>query len=257
VRLDQSQLLVVEDNPVNRQVAVAMLERFGCLVSVAESGAEGLEKTAKRRFDLIFMDVQMDDMDGLEVTRRLRARGGWSGEVPIIAMTAGGPGGEQVRCLAAGMNDYLAKPLFQEALERVLLRHLPQTVIGGLTPSSDLEPSASDQSLDPTTLAALRESLGERGLDSLIVLYRDQVKARIAELEQAVGAAASDRVYQLAHQLKGESSSLGAGKVAVLAARLERMGREEQLGEAGRTILDLKVSLEATLKCLDPWLSTR
>ncbi|HSP57717.1 MAG TPA: ATP-binding protein [Halomonas sp.] len=256
VQLVESRLLVVEDNPVNRQVAVAMLERFGCHVSVAESGAEGLEKARLMRFDLIFMDVQMADMDGLEVTRRLRARGGWSGEVPIIAMTAGGPGGEQARCLAAGMNGYLTKPLFQEALEGMLRRHLPESVIGSRALASAAEPNAAEP-LDHATLAELRESLGERGLASLIALYRQQVEARLAELEQAVGAASSERVNQLAHQLKGESSSLGAVEVAGLAARLERLGWEGQLGEAGVVLHDLKQCLKVTLQGLEPWAASR
>ncbi|SFU45183.1 ATP-binding protein [Halomonas korlensis] len=258
VRLDESQLLVVEDNPVNRQVAVAMLERFGCRVSAAESGTEGLKKAEQTRFDLIFMDVQMADLDGLEVTRRLRARGGWCGEVPIIAMTAGGPGGEQPRCLAAGMNGYLTKPLFQEALEAVLRRHLHKTDIGSQAVASfakpaGAEPHITDQSLDQATLAALRENLGEHGLASLIALYREQVETRLAELDQALGAASSERVNQLAHQLKGESSSLGAVKVAGLAALLERLGREGQLGEAGVVIHDLKRCLMLTLQGLESW----
>ncbi|MBS9402779.1 response regulator [Halomonas sp. TRM85114] len=253
VRLDESQLLVVEDNPVNRQVAVAMLERFGCRVSVAESGAEGLEKAMQMRFDLIFMDVQMADMDGLDVTRRLRASGGWSGEVPIIAMTAGGPGGEQARCLAAGMNGYLTKPLFQEALEAMWRRHLHKTGDGAQIFASAPEPSETDQPLDRATLAALRESLGKRGLALLIALYREQVEARLAELDQALGAASSERINQLAHQLKGESSSLGAVKMAGIAALLERMGREGQLGEAGVILVDLKRCLAVTLHRLEPW----
>lgn len=255
VRLDQSRLLVVEDNPVNRQVAVAMLERLGCRVSVAESGAEGLEKARQTRFDLIFMDVQMADMNGLDVTRRLRARGGWCGEVPIIAMTAGGPGGEQARCLAAGMNGYLTKPLFQEALEGILRRHLHKAVIGPGVFASVPDSSGADQPLDQTTLAALRESLGGLGLASLIALYRAHAGERLDELEQAVGTASPERIHQLAHQLKGESSSLGAVKVAGLAALLERMGREGQLGEAGMILHDLKHCLAATLQGLEPWSS--
>ncbi len=117
-------LLVVEDNLINQQVARAMLERLGCRVTIAGSGAAALQLVAAGRFDLIFMDIQMPDMDGLEVTRRLRARHGWAAGVPIVAMTAGGPGGERARCLAAGMNGYLTKPLRQELLLEALFRYL-------------------------------------------------------------------------------------------------------------------------------------
>ncbi len=122
--LSGARLLVVEDNPVNQQVATAMLNKLGCRVGLASSGHEALERLETERFDLVFMDVQMPDMDGLEVTRQIRERGGWMAEVPIVAMTAGGPGGDQARCLAAGMNGYLVKPLFQDALQAMLRRHL-------------------------------------------------------------------------------------------------------------------------------------
>ncbi|MGM0984301.1 MAG: ATP-binding protein [Pseudomonadota bacterium] len=249
-RVDDARLLVVEDNPVNQQVARAMLERLGCRVSVVESADAALHQAARKRFDLIFMDVQLPGTDGLEATRRLRARGGWSAEVPVVAMTAGGPGGDRARCLAAGMNGYLTKPLFQDALVAALQRHLhhaetPPAVSAGRAPA--------DQTLEPAILSALGESLGEQGLAALITLFRQQALEHLAGLEQAVAESAPPRVEYLAHQLKGESSSLGAVKVAGLATRLERLGREARLDEAAVALSDLHRCLERTLTALEAW----
>ncbi|MFY0992020.1 ATP-binding protein [Halomonas sp. C05BenzN] len=253
MHLDEARLLVVEDNPVNQQVAVAMLERLGCRVAIAERGVDALERVSRERFDLIFMDVQMPDMDGLEVTRRLRERGGWSAEVPIVAMTAGGPGGEQARCLAAGMSGYLTKPLFQDALDEILRRHLKHVGTMPARPKAQNEPVSAEQTLDPATLAALQESLGEAGLAELVALYRRQAVDRLAELERAVAEDDGDRVRELAHQLKGESSSLGAVKVSGLALRLEHMGASHRLVEAVAVLGILRDCLATTLADLEAW----
>jgi signal transduction histidine kinase/CheY-like chemotaxis protein/HPt (histidine-containing phosphotransfer) domain-containing protein len=247
---NRARLLVVEDNPVNQQVARAMLERLGCAVTIADSGAAALKRVAAGRFDLIFMDVQMPDMDGLEVTRRLRARNGWAAGVPIVAMTAGGPGGEQARCLAAGMNGYLTKPLRQEALMEVLQRHLFEDEV--LPPY--IASAGHAALVDPLTLQALHENLGASGLQALMALYRGQVEARLAGLKRALGEGADlDEVRHAAHQLKGESASLGAVKVAGHASRLERLASEGDRAAARALLRELKPCVAATLAALDSW----
>ncbi|HSH56614.1 MAG TPA: ATP-binding protein [Halomonas sp.] len=242
-----AQLLVVEDNPVNQRVARAMLERLGCRVSLADSGGEALTLTRQRQYDLIFMDVQMPDMDGLEVTRRLRRRQGWPAEVPIVAMTAGGPGGEQARCLAAGMSGYLAKPLLPAPLLEVLRRHLGDRATDpGTACVMKQEPLA-----DPLILNALLDSLGESGLAPMLALYRDQAEGHLAHLVTALETADTERMRHAAHQLKGESSSLGAVRVAGLAARLECLGREGHLEEAALVLGALQRCLAQTLRALE------
>ncbi|MBE0488922.1 MAG: response regulator [Halomonas sp.] len=250
--LRSAHLLVVEDNPVNQQVARAMLERLGCSVAIAGSGAAALQLAAAGRFDLIFMDIQMPDMDGLEVTRRLRARDGWAAEVPIVAMTAGGPGGEQARCLAAGMNGYLTKPLRQELLLEALIRYLGDGELSTRTIGAGTA-AGCDSLVDPLTLQALRDSLGEEGLASLVALFVGQAESRLASLERALGEDDLKEARHAAHQLKGESSSLGAVKVAGLATRLERLASEGD-GMAARALLEeLASCLAATLTALTAW----
>jgi HPt (histidine-containing phosphotransfer) domain-containing protein len=206
----------------------------------------------QQRFDLIFMDIQMPDLDGLEVTRRLRARGGWSAQIPIVAMTAGGGGGEQARCLAVGMNGYLTKPLFTDALAAVLRRHLTSVGASALPVFPDRWSTVSaGHPLDHTTVEALRESLGAAGLEALVALYRQQAYQRLEELDDAIEAGSSDWVIHLAHQIKGESSSLGAVKMAGLASRLEQLGRNRQLENASLLRRQLLACLGVTLSALE------
>ena len=117
-------VLVVEDNPVNQRVTAAMLDKLGCACTVASSGHAALEASAASRFDLILMDCQMPDLDGFETTGRLRERRGWLEQVPIIALTAQALEGDRERCVSAGMDDYLSKPVKLDDLRRTLERHL-------------------------------------------------------------------------------------------------------------------------------------
>jgi signal transduction histidine kinase/CheY-like chemotaxis protein len=118
-------VLVVEDNLVNLRLAQRVLEKLGCIVQPATSGEAGLAAAEQRTFDLILMDVQMPGMDGLEVTRRIRAMGGVVGNTPIVALTAGAGEEDRERCLQSGMNDHIAKPFSRESLCRVLCRYTP------------------------------------------------------------------------------------------------------------------------------------
>jgi len=115
-------ILLVEDNPVNERVATRMLERLGYRVDVAENGIEALATSARTAFDLILMDCQMPEMDGFETSRALREREGGDKHTPIVAMTANAMQGDRDRCLRAGMDDYIAKPVLMSDLEAVLER---------------------------------------------------------------------------------------------------------------------------------------
>jgi len=119
-------VLLVEDNEVNRKLALHMLKRLGCSVDVATNGREAVEKTASHAYDLVLMDIQMPEMDGIEATRRIREREEGSGKhLPIIAMTAHAMEGDRERCLNAGMDDYLSKPVKIERLAQVIEKWNP------------------------------------------------------------------------------------------------------------------------------------
>lgn len=115
-------VLVVDDNPINLKVATRMVERFGCETVRAENGQQALDRTSEERFDLVLMDMQMPEMDGLEATRRLRTRG--DTQLAVVALTANAMPGDREKCLAAGMDGYLSKPLRVDELEGCLQRYL-------------------------------------------------------------------------------------------------------------------------------------
>ena len=243
---DGTSLLLVEDNAVNRKVAVGLLSRLGCEVVCAENGREALAMVRRQQVHLIFMDIQLPDIDGVTVTQRLREMGGWCSEVPIVAMTAGGAEDDRRRCLAAGMNDYITKPLSLLALGNVLALQLSTTPTPMTPIPSALRQEEGDAALlNETTLATLVGSLGADSVDQLAVLYHQQASDYIAQLSGyfAAGSTSSRdhwrQVERLAHQLRGESVSMGAEQLAAQAKRLESMAA---LDEA---------SLEALTACFD------
>lgn len=242
-------VLLVEDNPVNQQVAVAMLERFGCCVEVAGSGREALEAVATETFDLIFMDVQMPEMDGLETVRRVRAKGGWWCRVPIVAMTAGGPGAERARCMDAGMNDYLTKPLLRTELAACLRRALSAP---GTSETGEVVSVTGE--LDEQALAELLESLGEATVATLIAVHRDQLQSHSRAMQYAVDHGDMRALEAAAHSVKGESASLGARKLAAVAQRLEALAHHECQEDVTVQLQLLYALIPVTLEELERWL---
>ncbi|MDA1259889.1 MAG: response regulator [Planctomycetota bacterium] len=124
----RERLLLAEDNPVNRKLALKMLERAGFLADVATNGAEAIDKVKQNTYDLVLMDCQMPEMDGYEATRKIRALGGVASQLPIVALTANAMVGDREKCMAAGMSDYLSKPLRQDEFHAMLERWLGRAV---------------------------------------------------------------------------------------------------------------------------------
>nr|WP_300999947.1 ATP-binding protein [Halomonas sp.] len=247
-----AKVLLVEDNPVNQQVAVAMLERHGCSVSVAESGKKALDMAGRDTFDLIFMDVQMPDMDGLETTQHLRAMADWRTTVPIIAMTAGGPGAERERCLAAGMTGYLVKPLRRADLAATLKLGLEGRALSG---SNQVAPTA--EMLDQEVLVELQESLGLATLGTLFAVHREQLQQHAVSLSEAFECGDLSALADRAHRVKGETGSLGGRRLAATARRLELAARHEQHDEVAVELRVLQASIPITLEALEAWLDLR
>ncbi|GAA0566194.1 ATP-binding protein [Halomonas salifodinae] len=247
----EARLLVVEDNPVNQQVARAMLESLGCRVTLAENGVEALARAEAEHFDLIFMDIQMPGMDGMEATRQLRARGGWLAEVPIVAMTAGGLADERELCLAVGMSDYLTKPFYRNELVALLSHHLSGTE----APPPPVPAAAPAHDLEASTLEELRDSLGTPGVRSLVDLYCQQLPDRLATLARRVAAGECREAMQLAHLLKGESASVGACRLAYLAGELEREARAENEAAMRAAMTALEVARAPLQAALQEWLA--
>ncbi|WP_240724758.1 ATP-binding protein [Onishia niordana] len=267
-------LLVVEDNAINQQVARIMLTRLGCRVEIASSGEEALRITQGDPFALIFMDLQMPLLDGFEVTRQLRRRADWCARVPIVAMTAGTFGDEHARCLAAGMNDYLIKPLSSAQLQATLHHHIgcmdePMSIPsedgraweGGASEERASEPieastvdSGSEPRLALDVLDELHEHLALEDVRKLVNVYRRQMPGRLEALSLAINNAQVDQVMQLAHLIKGESLSLGLCQVGERARALESAAQSAPNDHLTMLLDALENCLSPSLDALEAWL---
>ncbi len=255
----RTSLLLVEDNAINRKVAIELLSRLGCDIVCAENGHDALAMTAAQRFHLIFMDIQLPDIDGLEVTRKLRAQGGWLAEVPIVAMTAGGVEDDRQRCLQAGMNDYITKPLSTAALSNVLALQLGDAETEMV--SWPTGPTNGENLLNDDTLSSLYQTLGEDHLRQLIALYHRQVEDYLAQLATYLGLEAemtaeqTQQIVRLAHQLRGEALSIGAQQVAQHAKQLEVLARQETpcISELSNAFSALRQTSARTYPVLERW----
>ncbi len=229
-------VLLAEDNPVNQQVGQAMLEKLGLTVRFADNGREALELAAGEDFDLILMDCHMPLMDGYEASVAIRALAR-TPRVPIVALTANVMEGNRERCLAAGMDDFLAKPYALEQLKATLQRWMPAapaattaTAAGGVPTPADAPPAVDrkviDQfrELDPSGSTAL----AARILD----IYAGSSGGVFAEVVQAVTEGDGDRLRHAAHSLKSSSANVGAKRVAALFKEFEQLGKDGRIDEA-------------------------
>jgi CheY-like chemotaxis protein len=198
-------LLLADDNEVNQVVTVEMLRRRGYQVDVVENGLEAVEAAERKAYAAVLMDVQMPVMDGYAAASELRSRENRGRHVPIIALTAHSAAGERERCLAAGMDEFLTKPVRPEDLTAALERLVD-------------EPSAVDRA----ALARLHDAVGNEQLVAQIVeLFLTQAEGHVATIAKADDEAT---VTRTAHALKGSAATVGAVAVAQIAAELERTG---------------------------------
>ncbi len=223
-------ILLAEDNAVNQRVALAQLKKLGHEADAVSNGTEVLEALQKTRYDIVLMDCQMPEMDGYETAQRIRAGSAGpryqGGDAPyIIALTANAMKGDRDRCLAAGMNDYLGKPLNLTSLEAALVRALGQCPRP--SPPPERSPTAGPgDSLDHSVIAGLRH-LSEPGqpdpLKELAELFLLDAAPRLDRIETALRAGDASAVAAAAHTVKGSASNLGAHRLARLLLALEKL----------------------------------
>jgi CheY-like chemotaxis protein len=216
------QILLAEDNAVNKKVALRMLERLGYRADVAANGLEVLAALECHPYDLVFMDVQMPEMDGLETTRRIRKRwGSGPGKVRIVAMTAYAYVADLEQCLRAGMDGYITKPIRFDALIDVL------SGVPGDRPAqasqAEVEPGAAE--VDPVRMQDLKDSLGD-GLRDVIESYLEDVPLQIKEMQAALESGYRDDLQRIAHSLKSSSGIFGAQEMVEICRTLEIAARE-------------------------------
>ena len=248
--LDAS-VLVVEDQPVNRELAVAMLRKLGCRAEVAGDGRVGVQAVRERRFDLVLMDCQMPEMDGFEATAAIRlAEAGSGRRLPIIALTANAVAGDRERCLAAGMDDYLSKPFTRAQLHDVLARWLPRAAAAqGATPAPALQPpptptpapaAEGSPAINPAAIDILRE-LEEPGsmelVTQLVTSFLASADGNLARVSAALADGNAKALSQVAHSQKSSAAILGAEALADCYRELEKHGREGRL-DAARSLFE-------------------
>jgi CheY-like chemotaxis protein len=226
-------LLLVEDNRVNQQVVAGFLRRHGHTFALAENGLEALEALGRQPFDAVLMDVQMPGMDGWEATRQIRAReAGGPRHVPIIAMTAHVLKGDRERCLNAGMDAYLPKPVDLQALGRLLGTLVATADAVGRNgdnhhaPAASPEPAETDSEPDFDRKEALERVGGdEQLLGELLHLFQTDAPKWLADLRSAIDRGDAAQLRRAAHTIKGGASNLGARQTWTAAARLEELAR--------------------------------
>jgi signal transduction histidine kinase/DNA-binding response OmpR family regulator len=247
----QVRVLVAEDNRVNQLVARRMLEKAGVDVVVVENGRQALEALQREAFDLVFMDVQMPEMDGYETTVEIRRRPWGHRQIPIVAMTAHAMPGDRERCLAAGMDDYVSKPIKHDDVAGILRRWRPgrrDTTRGAADPSS---PSAGLPIFDRN------RALAQTGGDPELVLdaarmFQQTSGAMLAEVRRAVGRRDAEDVQSAAHQLKGALATLAATAAHDAAVHIETIARTGNLTAAAGPAL---AALEREIARLEPALA--
>jgi len=227
-------VLLAEDNVVNQQVALGNLRKLGYQADIATSGFEVLEATARQSYDIILMDCQMPELDGYHVTREIRQREGKSRHTYIIAMTAHAMVGDREKCLAAGMDDYLSKPLNRGELRAALRRGAP----GPVTPLN------AD--------AVRRLATGDDGeLAGLVDLFAASAPASIATMKRALADSKTADLSMAAHTLKGSCSNFGASALAEICSKIEQAADAGRLEGTGDLVASAEDELSRLIEALE------
>ncbi|MEW6367592.1 MAG: response regulator [Acidobacteriota bacterium] len=237
-------VLVTEDNPTNRDLIEKMLELVGCEAHLVSSGQDAIEALRTRIYDAVLMDVQMADSDGFETTRRIRAvsSGALDPRVPIIAMTGYAMEGDRARCIRAGMDDYISKPVRLDELVHVLGRWIGEDRVRIPGVPSDA-PALLETGLDTP---ALLKRLGgdEEILSEVVRVFLQDVPRQVSRLREAAALGDAAAVRDVAHSLKGASGSVGAAELQEKAARLETLaGGAADLTGASEIIAQMEAEI--------------
>ncbi|MEO7912376.1 MAG: response regulator [Roseiflexaceae bacterium] len=229
-------ILLAEDNVVNQKVALRTLERMGYRAEVAANGIEVLDALERQSYDVVLMDMQMPEMDGLEATRRICKRWIPTRRPRIIAMTANAMRGDREQCLDAGMDDYISKPVRIEDLVAALERCAPQSAELAAVPELA---ALADPLVDWDMLARLQADLGgdEAIVIEVIEMFLADTPQQLERMRQALDNAAALDLRHAAHTLKSTSASVGALALAACCRELEELGRDGALGQAAPLLL--------------------
>jgi CheY-like chemotaxis protein len=251
------QILLAEDNPVNQMTATTMFEKLGHAVVVANNGRQAIDKINGQAFDVVFMDVQMPEMDGVTATGEIRkSEQGTGRHIPIVAMTAHAMKGDKEKCLEAGMDDYVPKPIRRKDLSDVIGRIVERFLT---KPAANAEPAAASVAdaneggrmiLDETAL--LEECDNDKALlRRMVEIFDSDATGRLPRLREAVRTGNAVAVKQEAHALKGGVGAFYAKEAYDTAYVLEKMGADGNLSNAQAVLQTLESQLQSFRKKLD------
>jgi len=235
-------ILIAEDNPVNQKVALFQFQKLGYVADVVDNGRRALEALAKKDYDVVFMDCQMPELDGYEATRDLRAIEGDERHTWIIAMTANSLEGDRQKCLDAGMDDYVSKPVKPENLQAALSRFTGMRQV-----ERETREAGAPGAIDPEILAGFREMdiEGEESiLGRLIDVFIENTPRVLEEARTALRSNMSPHLERAAHTLRGSCSNFGAERMRVVCEKLEKVAREGELERAGELIAQVEKEFE-------------
>lgn len=282
-------ILVAEDHITNQQVLLRMLTRFGFSADAVANGVEAVAAITRSPYDIILMDCQMPELDGYEATRQIRRSGGRFRSTPIIAVTANAMDGDREKCLASGMSDYMSKPVLAQTLATTLEKWiLPDGVVGDVYPSraapdvftspssssSSASPSRAlphkapaptiappvvppraplDEAVDAAALETLRSiDAGDEGFVTRIIdLFLTDLSERLEALKVAAAQRDGDGLKRVAHALKGSCGHFGAAPLAALCRKIEQIGMQRPVPDAGATLCELEAEASRVRAALE------
>ena len=249
----RGRVLVAEDNAVNQRLVAAQLARLGLHADIVANGVEALAAITQLPYDAVLMDCQMPEMDGWQATRELRAREQTLGSkrMPVVAMTANAMSGDRESCLAAGMDDYLAKPVRTDVLAEVLARWLPA---GPPVPRVTIHEDATAPRpvlLETAVLRRMREEIGDDAtIDDVLGLYVSEAPIHLRAIADALSAHDADALRRAAHKLKGSSLIIGAQRIAAACSRSEELAGAGRLPDAATAAAEIPALMAETLPAL-------
>jgi CheY-like chemotaxis protein/HPt (histidine-containing phosphotransfer) domain-containing protein len=254
---ERGHVLVAEDNPVNQAVVAQMLRKRGYSADIVSDGRQAVERLLEGSYAAVLMDCQMPELDGYEATGEIRRREGDGPHIPIVAMTAHAMEGDREKCLAAGMDDYVSKPLRSDTLEAALERCIPGAANGAAAAATAAGGNGhgpdAEGAVDRSVLLALSEMSDEDDdlLRDLIELFLEQTPPQLLALRQAAEAADADALREAAHAMRGSSVTLGAGRMTGLCRDLEALGSAGDTGAAAELVSRLEASFLEVSEALE------
>lgn len=246
--------LVAEDNIVSQRVAAGHMRRLGGEVDVVSNGRDAVQAVVARRYDIVLMDLRMPEMDGLDATREIRRREGSGPRTPIVAVTANAYANDRGRCLAAGMDDYFAKPIHSEDLRRAVNRYVFGVRDGSEEPSEPRRPTDGLPVVDDEALERLRTLDPDGTAGFLTALARDFDQGfheRLDEMRAALRTGDAALLESAAHNLKGSAGLLGALALAERCRQLEQLAGRGAVAEGSSLVAGLAPEHRRVMKVID------